>query len=112
MTGGEQKKMDKYSPSEGDASISRVLARVKTEAENVGPDGRICLVKLAGRQMGTVPPFSEIMFDSCIRASAKVKCEVLAEATSNASLPRRVLVASVLIKTTGGKIPVRIMNSE
>lgn len=111
MTEGELKKMDKYIPARGEAIICRVLATVKKEAQCVGPDGKIGFVKLAGRQAVTIPPFSEIVVEGRSRASAKVKCEVLVEATPNASLPRGVLVANVLAETTGGKIPVRIMNT-
>lgn len=45
------------------------------------------------------------------RVPPKVLCQVLVKPTVEASLPKGLLVASVLTRTEGGKVPIHAMNS-
>lgn len=87
-----------------------MLASVE-RTESLSPDGKIGFVKVGGKQTITIPPLSEKVFEGRCRVPPKVKCQVLIEPTTGASLPKGLLVANVLTKTEGGKVPVREMNS-
>ncbi|KAJ8346574.1 hypothetical protein SKAU_G00279750 [Synaphobranchus kaupii] len=76
------KRMDRYGPHNGAANLRCVLARVERESQFVGPNGRI----------------------------GYVKCQVLVEASQEASLPKE-LVANVLAEAADGRVPVRLLNS-
>lgn len=109
VTGESVKTANKYrQPAE--AKIRRVLACVE-KTEPLSPDSKIGFVKVGGKQTITIPPLSEKVFEGRCRVPPKVKCQVLIEHTTGVSLPKGLLVANVLTKTDGGKVPVRVMNS-
>ncbi|KAL2086778.1 hypothetical protein ACEWY4_017837 [Coilia grayii] len=103
------KKMNKYRGAEG--KVHRVLANIRREAGALGHSGRIGYVKVAGRESVTIPPFSERILEGRCGVPLKTSHQVLLEATSGASLPKSLLVANVLARTTGGRVPVRVLNS-
>lgn len=105
------KKLNRGSCHTGEANLSRVLATIQEEEKCVGPNGRIGYVKVAGRHAVTIPPRSEKIIEGRCRIPPKVKCKVLVEACTQASLPRGLLVANVLAQADGGKVPVRLLNS-
>ncbi|KAJ8346843.1 hypothetical protein SKAU_G00282440 [Synaphobranchus kaupii] len=105
------KRMDHYGPHNGAANLRRVLARVDRESQFVGSNGRIGYVKVAGRQPVTIPPFSEKVVEGRCRVPPKTKCQVLVEASQEASLSKGLLVANVLAEAADGRVPVRLLNS-
>ncbi len=109
ITGEGVKKVKKNGQPQ-EAKIRRVLASFE-KAEPLSPDGKIGFVKVGGKQVITIPPLSEMIFEGRCRVPPKVKCQVLVEPTVEASLPKGLLVANVLARTEGGKVPVRVMNS-
>ncbi|XP_076843062.1 uncharacterized protein LOC143487779 [Brachyhypopomus gauderio] len=111
ITGGGLKPMDKHSRHTGEASVRHVLARVEKESQIIGPGGKIGFVRVAGRGAVTIPPFSEKVLEGRCRVPPKVKCQVLVEPTPRAGIPKGLMVANVLAKTEGGRVPVRVLNS-
>lgn len=105
------KKLNRGACHTGEANLSRVLATIQEEDKCVGPNGRIGYVKVAGRQAVTIPPRSEKVIEGHCRIFPKVKCKVLVEASTTASLLRGLLVANVLAQAAGGKVPVHLLNS-
>lgn len=103
------KKMNKYQGTE--AKVHRVLANIRQEAGSLGRNDRIGYVKVAGRETVTIPPLSERILEGRCGVSSKANCPVLVGATSGVSLPKSLLVANVLAKATGGRVPIRVMNS-
>ncbi|KAK0156633.1 hypothetical protein N1851_000066 [Merluccius polli] len=103
------KKMDKYRGTE--AKVHRVLANIRKEAGSLGQSGRIGYVKVAGRETVIIPPLSEHILEGHCGMPSKASFQVLVEATSGVSLPKSLLVANVLATTTGGRVPIRVLNS-
>ncbi|KAI5609495.1 hypothetical protein C0J50_9467, partial [Silurus asotus] len=100
------KKVNKYSRQD-EAQVRRVLARVEKE---VGRDGRIGYVKIAGKQAVTIPPRCEKVLEGRCGVSSRIMSQVLVEPAAGASLPKGLLVAHVLARTEDGKVPVRMVN--
>lgn len=111
MTGEGVKQMDRYSQHTEEACVRRVLVRVGKESQFLGPGGRIGYVRVAGREAVTIPPFSERVLEGRCRVPPKVTCQVLVEATPEASIPKGLMIANVLAKAADGKVPVRVLNA-
>lgn len=103
------KKMNKYRGTE--AQVHRVLADIRRDTGARSQCGRIGYVKVAGRQEVTIPPLSERVLEGRCGVPSRASCQVLVEASSGVSLPKSLLVANVLAKTTDGRVPVRVLNS-
>ncbi|XP_046717404.1 uncharacterized protein LOC124393547 [Silurus meridionalis] len=99
-------KVNKYSQQD-EAQVRRVLARVEKE---VGRNGRIGYVKIAGKQAVTIPPRCEKVLEGCCGVSSRIISQVLVEPAAGASLPKGLLVAHVLARTEDGKVPVRMLS--
>lgn len=102
-------KVGKYCGAE--AKVHRVLANIRKEAGALGRSDRIGYVKVAGRKTVTIPPLSERILEGRCGVHPKTSHQVLVEASSSACLPKSLLVANVLAKTLGGRVPVRVLNS-
>jgi len=111
MATGGMKKMDRHNHGVGEAKVQRVLANIQMQTEALSCGDQIGFVKVAGKQVITIPPFSERVLEGRCRIPPKVNCQVLVEASSEVSLPKSVLIANVLAKATDGKVPVRVLNS-
>lgn len=103
------KKLNKYRGPE--AKVHRVLANIRKEAGVLRRGDRIGYVKIAGRETVTIPPLSERILEGRLGVPTKTSHQVLLEAASGVSLPKSLLVANVLAKTTSGRVPVRVLNS-
>ncbi|GAA6102462.1 uncharacterized protein LOC124393547 [Tachysurus ichikawai] len=99
-------KVNKYTRRD-EAQVRRVLARVGKE---VGHDGRIGYVKIAGKQAVTIPPRCEKVLEGRCGVSSKIMCQVLVKPAAGTSLPKGLLVAHFLARTDDGKVPVRMLN--
>lgn len=58
----------------------------------------------------TILPLSECILEGHCRVPPKTIFKVLVQATSGVSLPKSLLVANVLTKALGGRVPVRVLN--
>lgn len=103
------KKMQKYRGTE--AQVHRILADIRRDTSAQAECGRIGYVKVAGKEEVTIPPLSERVLEGRCGAPSKFSCQVLVEASSGVSLPKSLLVAMVLAKTSDGRVPVRVLNS-
>ncbi|XP_076730651.1 retrovirus-related Pol polyprotein from transposon 412 [Maylandia zebra] len=103
--------MDPHAPDETEATIRRLIARARKEFPRTGPGGKIGFVKVAGREPVIIPPRSEKVVEGRCGVSPRVECQVLAEAAKEIELPRGLLVANTIATTSGGRIPLRVMNT-
>lgn len=94
----------------GEANITRVLPKVENRLCFLRPNKRIGFVRVCGREVVTIAPYSERVLEGLCRVPPKVKCQVLIEASPEKSVPRGLLIASVLAKASGGRIQVRMIN--
>ncbi|RXN16347.1 Transposon Ty3-I Gag-Pol poly [Labeo rohita] len=93
-----------------DANVRKVIARVNTDEELLGPGGRIGFVKVSGKQVVTITPLSEKIVEGHCTIPHQAKRQVLVECTDSVTLPKGLLVANVLASPEKGRVPVRVLN--